>query len=55
MQCNFRIKFDDAEPSQMETEDMMADSIMTVYNWLHGKELERVHALVDLLGHGGFI
>ncbi|KAK2821229.1 hypothetical protein Q7C36_020572 [Tachysurus vachellii] len=60
MQCNFRIKFDDAEPSQMETEDMMADSIMAVYNRssglnCHGKELERVHALVDLLHPGGFI
>lgn len=33
MQCNFRIRFDDAEPSQMETEDVMADSIMAAYNW----------------------
>lgn len=54
MRCNFRIRFDDAEPSQMETEDVTADSIMAVYSltgWLNcrGKVPEWVHAPLHLL------
>lgn len=33
MQCNFRTRSDDAEPSQMEAGGVMADSITGVYNW----------------------
>lgn len=60
MQCNFRIKFDGAEPSQTETEAVMADSIIAVYNWTSrpnckGRCWSERHALQDLVYHFGNI